>query len=469
MFKNGYIILNNKMFYETKQKNLIILFFPLFNLIVLSLYIINFDLSKSSVLLKLITFIFFLTLLSIFTFRSRFLIFTSLYNFQISLFSIICLFFLLEIVYKINPSFLPQQLTNYLSSEDIREIRKTKVEYLNESPYVRFKPNTIITSQGWRGSQDQFVYDWKTDKNGFKNLDKISNLSKVDIVALGNSFTEGMGVAIEKVWPSLLKSKGYSAYNLGVQGYAPIQLLGSLKKYGIQLKPNYIIIGYTAYSYSREQTFFDEKKAIEEKRFTGGIQSVVDAELANNIEEIKIQARYIFSALWLITKRIRYNTKNFIYSLSYLDITLSDQKFNLYKNEVLSIKKNVTNELILSNSNNWKSTIKAFKKIIDISDSIDAKIILLTFPPRSVVYFERATGEKLPKIYSEKIELKLLQEFTDENKILFINPKNRLINYVNNLENNFDVKSLPYLEIDGHLSNVGHELIAEEVIRVINK
>ena len=54
-------------------------------------------------------------------------------------------------------------------------------------------------------------------------------------------------------------------------------------------------------------------------------------------------------------------------------------------------------------------------------------------------------------------------------KILFINPKNRLINYVNNLENNFDVKSLPYLEIDRHLSNVSHELIAEEVIRVINR
>ena len=54
-------------------------------------------------------------------------------------------------------------------------------------------------------------------------------------------------------------------------------------------------------------------------------------------------------------------------------------------------------------------------------------------------------------------------------KILFINPKNRLINYVNNLENIFDVKSLPYLEIDRHLSNVGHELIAEEVIRVINR
>ena len=68
-----------------------------------------------------------------------------------------------------------------------------------------------------------------------------------------------MGVAIEKVWPSLLMLKGYSAYNLGVQGYAPVQLLGSLKKYGIQLKPNYIIIGYTAYTYSREQTFFDEK------------------------------------------------------------------------------------------------------------------------------------------------------------------------------------------------------------------
>ena len=287
----------------------IILFFPLFNLIVLSLYIINFDLPKTSVLLKLIIFIFLLSLLSIFTSRSRLLIFKSLYNFQISLFSIICLFFLLETAYKINPNFFPMQLTNHLSSKDIDDIRKAKVEYLDESPYVKFKADTIITSQGWRGTRDQFVYDWKTDKNGFKNLDKISNLRSVDIVALGNSFTEGMGVAIEKVWPSLLMTKGYSAYNLGVQGYAPIQLLGSLKKYGIQLKPNYIIIGYTAHTYGREQIFFDEKKAIEEKRFTGGIQSVVNAEQANNIGEIKIQARYIFSALWLITKKVRYKIR----------------------------------------------------------------------------------------------------------------------------------------------------------------
>ena len=70
----------------------------------------------------------------------------------------------------------------------------------------------------------------------------------------------------------------------------------------------------------------------------------------NNIDEIKIQARYIFSALWLITKRVRYNIKNFIYNLSNLDIILSDKKFSLYKNEMLSIKKNVTNKLTLSNS-----------------------------------------------------------------------------------------------------------------------
>ena len=94
---------------------------------------------------------------------------------------------------------------------------------------------------------------------------------------------------------------------------------------------------------------------------------------------------------------------------------------------------------------------------------------MLTFPPRSVVYFERATGKKLPKTYSELIEIKLLQEFANENKILFINPKNRLINYVNNLESNFDVKALPYLEIDAHLSNIGHELIAEEILKIVKK
>ena len=455
------------MFYETKQKILTILFFPLFNLIVLSLYIINFDLPKSSVLLKLITFVLFLTLLSIFTFRSKFLIFKSLYNLQVSLFSIICLFFILEIVYKIRPSFFPLQLTNYLSSEDIGEIRKTKVEYLNESPYVKFRPNTVITSQGWRGSKDQFVYDWKTDKNGFKNLDKISNLNEVDIVVLGSSFTEGLGVATEKIWPSLLMSKGFSAYNLAVQGYAPIQFLGSLKKYGVQLKPNYIIIGYTLGIYEYE--LLDEKKVIEEKSFAGGINSIVNAELMNNIDEIKIQARYIFSALWLITKRIRYHIKNFYYNLSYLNITLSDRKFNLYKKEIMSIAKYVTDESILSNSNNWKSTLNNFKNIIDIAYSINAKVILLIYPQRSVIYFERATGEKLPRIYNGIFEIKLLKEFADKENILFINLNNRLINYVNNLQHNFNVKSLPYLEIDGHINNIGHGFVAEEIIEVINK
>ncbi len=448
------------MLYETKQKIIIILFFPLFNLIVLSLYILNFDLPETSVLLKLIFFIFFLTLLSIFTFHSKTIIFKSLYNFQISIFFIICLFFLLELVRKINPSLLPAQLTNYLSLEDFDKMRESKVEYLNESPYVKFKANTTIRSQHWRGSEDQFVYEWKTDKNGFKNLEEISNLDKVDIVALGNSFTEGMGVTTEKVWTSLLTLKGFSTYNLGVQGYAPIQLLGSLKKYGVQLRPNYVIIGYMLGTYDREQAFFDKKKVIEEKVFTGGIQSIAR-------QEIRTQARYIFSALWLMTKETRFYTKNFIHE--FFDNTiLSDQKFNLYKKEIMFLKKTNISELALSNSDTWKSTLNSFEKIIDISYSIPAKVILLTFPDRRIVYFGRATGKELPENYSEKIELKLLREFANENKILFINLDNKLIDYVNNLENNFNVKLLPYLEIDGHLSNIGHEIVAEEIMEVIN-
>ena len=63
------------------------------------------------------------------------------------------------------------------------------------------------------------------------HLKKNENLGNVKLVALGDSFTEGMGVETANTWTSLLSEKGITTYNFGVQGYSPSQILGIYKMY----------------------------------------------------------------------------------------------------------------------------------------------------------------------------------------------------------------------------------------------
>ena len=60
-------------------------------------------------------------------------------------------------------------------------------------------------------------------------------------------------------------------------------------------------------------------------------------------------------------------------------------------------------------------------------------------------------------------------KFAKKNNIMFLNVSNRIMNYVNILPDNFDIELLPYLEIDAHMSNVGHYLVAEEIVSLIHE
>ena len=84
-----------------------------------------------------------------------------------------------------------------------------------------------------------------------------------------------MEFSIENTFPSILTSKGYPTYNLGVQGYSPSQMLGSLKEFGITLKPKYVVAAYTMVSYRREKLFLKK----ENTRYPGGIGNI---ELSRN-------------------------------------------------------------------------------------------------------------------------------------------------------------------------------------------
>jgi hypothetical protein len=77
------------------------------------------------------------------------------------------------------------------------------------------------------------------DKRGFRNQ---TDLPKYDIVAIGDSFTEGSGVSDDQAWPVVLVQKsGYTVYNLGMSGGNPLTYLETFKRYAVPLLPKTVI------------------------------------------------------------------------------------------------------------------------------------------------------------------------------------------------------------------------------------
>ena len=443
------------------SKKTFFLFYPLFNLLFLSLYILNFDLPKHDILFDIILFLICYCLFTLLTFKKNLLIIKKINLLQISLFAFVFLFLLLEISFKLKPNIFPVQLKNWIQVEKSSYKNKNVIDYLNKPPFVKFKSNVVVRNLSWRGNQNQFSYEWTTDINGFKNLEDIANLKNVEIIALGNSFTEGMGVKTKNTWPSNLSKKGYSTYNLGVQGYAPTQMYGSFIEYGKKLKPKIVIIGYLKGTFAREKRFLNISKLLKDKNFGPGIGQIAKNNESN---EIRNQVNFVTSALWIFTRNIRNQISN---TINLVNSDLNDLKFKRYENEIKMFK-NLT-DYNPSENEAWKKTLNTFLKIKKEADDIGAKTAILYFPSRPQIYLERALGQKLAYNFRGKKELDLLENFSSKNNFIFINPTKKLTSYVNNLNDNFKIEMLPYLEIDGHLNHIGYNLISDVVIANLKK
>ena len=84
-----------------------------------------------------------------------------------------------------------------------------------------------------------------------------------------------------------------------------------------------------------------------------------------------------------------------------------------------------------------------------------------------MTYYERATNKKLPEnIFYER---KLLKKFSSENEITFLDMGIAIRDYVNNLPKGFKLNDLPYLELDGHFSKIGNQILSKNIINIINE
>jgi hypothetical protein len=390
---------------------------------------------------------------------------------HIAVFSVLCTFFILEGLGRLFYDQIPSQLANYYDPKRVLSSSMAKdssvIEYLDKSPYGKFLPNKKIIQAGTRG--DDFVYEWISDGQGFKNHSKLFEQDNIDIVAVGDSFTESMGVKIEDSWVSNLTEKGLVSYNLGVQGYSTIQMAGVFEHYGMKYKPKHVLIGYTASKFDRNKIFIDHLSDEKEPRFTGGLEIFRAAE-AYEGNEIRRTYRYLISATYALARA--YYIINIRGQSLESDITQIIPPYDRYRAEIIRKGGEFEQALIRQIEQNdlaWESSLQNFIEIKEMADSFGAKTTLLYFPTRGMVYYEAGTGEP---IKMETIESKEIEKFTlfcKINGINFIDLTPVLKEYLDNLpfakDSYAELSSLPYFSFDGHLNKVGNQIISEYLYR----
>ena len=99
-------------------------------------------------------------------------------------------------------------------------------------------------------------FTFQTDEEGFRNA---RVRQRIDIAALGDSFTDAMTLPIEDAWPTRLERQtGLAVQNYGTAGFGPQQELLALKEYAARHHPRVVVLAYFAGNDLFDAEAFDE-------------------------------------------------------------------------------------------------------------------------------------------------------------------------------------------------------------------
>jgi lysophospholipase L1-like esterase len=416
-------------------------------------------------------------------------------NLQLSLTSCIAALAMFELLFRLFPTLFPDNLRALVETGiSSQQARKAVVELLPHSPFAKPHANVDVFIPGYYGPKDSFVYEWRSDRRGFKNLPGVAAYDKVKAVALGDSFTEGMGVATADTWTSRLSAKGHTTYNLGIQGYAPTQFHGAYHHYGRKLAPEWVIVGILGNVYTRERAFLATEQQIVKSWSEGGMPQAIgrlaDRDRINQDRPLYFETKDGYRFPLTVAKRRTFLTSaaavlayQQVYFWLYFDIkggvasSDSDERFvsepqksndvrvslmARYRQEIVQAA-TVLDAAALQTDPHWKSMERAIERIIQASRQDDAKVVLAFFPNRGTTYYERSSGRRLPEHAFDLVQAQVLRAFAAKHDVHFIDFLPVLRRSIDKLTENDPITVYPYLKVDGHLSPAGHEIVAAEL------
>jgi hypothetical protein len=356
---------------------------------------------------------------------------------------------LMEIMLEAFPSIIPDRVLIHnaalmrqargLRTEDAEQL----LEKLPESPWVKFRPNVRARSIGYRG--DDFAAEWVTDGLGFKNDSAVASLREVAAIAVGDSFVEAMGVPTTQQWTTLVSRAGFPVYSMGVQGYAPQQAVGALRKFGPLFKTRFVLFGFTPGFEERTGRFAGGAAP---KRYEGGIESV-----NRYLREVRDVEYRVFPVT------------NAILSAAKIEVgSLLARRRSSGSHPVLRYRDEVDSDAAASfdpGSADWQRTLDAIREAKDISESLGARLAVVLFTRRALAYYQHVNGGPPPETHYEAQLARAIEQFCRQESLGFISTRGDFERYVNEI---WRPGLEPPFFFDGHPNRVGQGLIADTVL-----
>lgn len=258
---------------------------------------------------------------------------------------------------------------------------------------------------------------------GFRDDEKpIEKNDKFRIIALGDSVVFGSGLPYEytifyKLEKKLMSNgKNVEIFKWGVNSYSFEQYLTLLKKKGVGIKPDLIIVGFTI----NDIDPIDKEKV--EKMIFGETNKTNDdlKEIIKNICRTCIYLNRLFL--------IKNETKDKTYEEAYLDMELKRWA-----------------------SNDWNETKKRIIEMVSISKQNDFNIVFILFPYKEQLRNNEKQQNRI-----------LLHSFCKDHNITLIDPFPIFEKYQ-------PIEDL-YLKKDSiHFNEKGNEIIVESIYPIIEK
>jgi hypothetical protein len=392
---------------------------------------------------------------------------------------------LLEIAFRFYPEAFPNNLRAMIETDTpSRLARKAVVEKLPYSPFAKPTANVDVLIPGYYGPKDTFVYGWRSDRRGFKNLPEIARRDQFDAIALGDNHTEGVGVTIADTWTARLTRKGVPTYNLGVQGYAPTQFLGTYEHYGRALRPKWVIVGLLSNVVKRERQFLGEANADNwsNRNLPDAIGQLQERDELHALRPIYLETKEGYHVPLAIQKRHRFVAtaffdlvaRQFEFSRSFnikagivnpeadLRFTSDAGKLSSYRSEVIAAALEIDPDA-LAESAEWLGTERVINRIADLAKADGARVLLVFLPYRRTSYYKVVTGSDLPRNATDLVHARAMRAFAERTGLDFLDLTPTFQQAATELTAGSATENYPYLKIDGHESPRGHEIIANQI------
>lgn len=246
-------------------------------------------------------------------------------------------------------------------------------------------------------------------------------------VAIGDSFTEGVGVPLEEKWTELLEGNlGKDVVNMGVGSFSATQAVRQFEKFGSGLNPEVVIYQFNPTDFSEDVTFHQWIEAGSPGYYrefgVGDNLSLGPRKWAN-------ENLWSYRLLKLLVKR--------------------DSNLFLFQNESLSIMLNKRADLSTQNYRDGFEIAKpSILNLKDKAESVGAELVIIIIPLREQLYIELEPEAAEEKTFWTN---SAMMEFCEENKIKCHDTTQEF--------KEFSGEQI-YFTYDGHFNEKGYSLLA---------